>query len=257
MRLRALGLGFAYGTRQVLEDVTFALEPGKVVGLVGPNGAGKTTLLRVLAGLLPAPGELEYDGVPLAQLSSRERASRRAYVAQDAGEPFPYRVDEVVAMGAAHRSRFFAAPAKAAAVHQALAAVGAAGLAERRYDQLSGGERQLVLLARALVQESALLLLDEPASHLDLKHRSGLIAALRHKARQGAAILWSMHELSLAGVACDEVLVLWHGRLAAQGRPEEVLTAERLSAVYEVPLCRGSHPLTGAPTVELDPRAWA
>jgi iron complex transport system ATP-binding protein len=255
--LAAKDLGFSYGGHVVLAGVSLQLERGAIVGLIGPNGVGKTTLLKLLAGLLEGDGVIEYDGVDLRRLSVRARAARRAYVAQEAAAPFPYRVAEVVAMGRAFTTATFAAPGSPAAVREALAEVGIGELYDRRFDELSGGERQLVLVARALLQSTDIVILDEPASHLDLRHRAHIIAALARRARAGVAVIASMHDLSLAGIACDRILLLAERQLVADGRPSEVLTAERLSAVFGVPLCAGRHPLSGTPTVELDPRAWA
>jgi len=251
-------LSFAFGARRVLHDITLDFGPGRLVGLVGPNGAGKTTLLKLAAGLLvPAAGEVLYDGHSLAHLSVRARAPLRAYVAQGLGEPFPYQVDEMVAMGQAFASRTYSAPQPGEAVHAALAEVGFLGDPARRFDELSGGERQLVVLARALVQGARVLILDEATSHLDLKHKSALVAALKRRARQGVLVLWSVHDLGLAALACDEVVVLKDGGVVAAGSPRQALDAATVARVYEVPVLVGTHAGHGAPTVELDPAAWA
>jgi iron complex transport system ATP-binding protein len=247
---------FSYGARRAVDGVTLEVLAGKVVALVGPNGSGKTTLLKLAAGLLTGTGQVSYAAAPLPTLTPRARAVHRAYVAQDDPEPFPYRVDEVVAMGLAHRHRFFAAPAPGPAVVEALAEVGYDGGLERRYDALSGGERQLVRLARGLVQGAGLLLLDEPTSHLDLKHRAAIVRALRRRAAAGVAVLWSIHDLSLAVKACDQVVVLRAGRVLARGRPDE-LTAAQLREAYDVDLVLGTHPTLGTPTIELDPAQWS
>jgi iron complex transport system ATP-binding protein len=247
---------FAYGARRAVDGVALDVSAGKVVALVGPNGSGKTTLLKLAAGILTGRGQISYDGEALSGLSPRARAARRAYVAQDDPEPFPYRVDEVVAMGLAHRHRFFAAPAPGTAVAEALAEVGYDGGLDRRYDALSGGERQLVRLARGLVQGAGLLLLDEPTSHLDLKHRAAIVRALRRRAAAGVAVLWSIHDLALAVKACDQVVVLRAGRVLASGRPTE-LTAAQLREAYDVDLVLGTHPTLGTPTIDLDPAQWS
>ncbi len=249
-------LAFAFGGRAVLRGVALALAPGEVVGLVGPNGAGKTTWLRCLAGLLPTAGEIAYQGTPLTALSTRERSRRRAYVPQVGAVAFPYRVREVVAMGLAHRQRFFAPPRQAAVIDETLTALGFAPSPEQQFAALSGGEQQQVLLARALVQRAPLVLLDEPTSALDLRHRAALIVALRAAAAGGAGVLLSSHDLNLAALACDRLVLLADGQVQATGSPAEVLTSERLSATYQVPVVVAEHPVVGAPAVQLDPRGW-
>jgi iron complex transport system ATP-binding protein len=257
MSLLARDLHFGYGGKPVLRGVDLEAPPGSIVGLVGPNGAGKTTLLKLAAGLLlPSAGELFYGGDNLSRLSMRQRASRRAFVPQSVSEPFPYRVDEMVAMGRAHTSRTYNAPRPGAAEAEALAEVGFAADPSRRFDELSGGEQQQVLVARALVQASALLILDEPLSHLDLKHRAAIVVALKRRARAGAAVLWSVHDLRLASQVCDRLVMLHEGRVIATGSPEEVLSAELVSAVYKVPVVIERQPSLGTTSVDLDPRQW-
>jgi iron complex transport system ATP-binding protein len=255
LALEATDVRFAYGTRRALDGASLRVEAGRIVGLVGPNGSGKTTLLKVVAGILPGEGEVRYGGQPLASLSGRERARRRSYVAQDDPEPFPYRVDEVVAMGLAHLSPLFAAPSPGPWVAAALAEVGFDKGLDRRYDALSGGERQLVRIARTLVQAAPLLLLDEPTSHLDLKHRAAIVKALKRRVAAGAAVVWSVHDLGLATAVCDELVLLKDGRVLASGAPA-ALAPERLREAYEVDLLVGTHPVLGTPTIDLDPAAW-
>ncbi|MFC1611309.1 ABC transporter ATP-binding protein [Myxococcota bacterium] len=248
-------LHFAYGVRPVLRGVSLAIESGEIVGLVGPNGSGKTTLLRCLAALLQASGEIRYAGVLLETLSPRARAQQRAYVPQTVSVVFPYRVCDVVAMGLAHRSRFYGASQCGECVERALEEVGFEPPPTQRFDRLSGGERQQVIVARAFVQTAGLLLLDEPTSALDLKHRAAVVAALKRHTRSGAAVLLSLHDLNLAALVCDRLLLLSAGDVVAQGRPSEVLGRDILERTYGVPVVCGSDS-SGAPTVQLDPRAW-
>jgi iron complex transport system ATP-binding protein len=250
-------LDVAYGTKPVLRNVAFEVEAGNVVGLIGPNGAGKTTLIRAVAGLVPSTGEIRYGQDLLSTLSIRARAERRAYVPQQTDNVFPYRVHDLVAMGLAHQSRWYGTPFDCDRVCRALEEVGFAGSADEHFDRLSGGERQQVMIARSLVQGAALLLLDEPTSALDLKHRARTVAAMRRRARQGGAVLMSMHDLNLAAAACDRLILLDRGRVAANGPPAEVIRSEVLSPVYGVQVVCGTHPSAALPTVELDPGAWA
>jgi iron complex transport system ATP-binding protein len=253
--LVARDLEFAYGAAPVLRGVSLDLEGGEVVALVGPNGSGKTTLLRSLAGLLNARGDIHYGDAPLDTLTQRERAHRRAYVPQRVAVVFPYRVVDVVGMGLASRARFYGAPISSECVDAALSEVGFAPSRHQRFDRLSGGERQQVVVARALVQEADIILLDEPTSALDLRHRAAIIGALRRRAAAGAAVLVSLHDLNLAALACDRLLLLADGEIVANGPPATVLSQEMIERVYGVPVACGTH--HGVPTVQLDPRAWS
>jgi iron complex transport system ATP-binding protein len=255
--LSARDVRFAYGRAPVLDRISLTLAPGEIVGLVGPNGSGKTTLLRCLAGLLPATGAIRYGGEELAALSPRQRAARRAFVPQGVPASFPYRVADVVAMGLAFRSRFYGGAVEPARIDAVLAEVAFEPAAELRFDRLSGGERQQVLVGRALIQEAPLLLLDEPTSALDLRHRAAIIAALHRRATAGSAVLISLHDLNLAALACDRLLLLADSGIAAEGAPADVLTREIVERVYGVPVVCGMHPRAPVPTVQLDPSSWS
>ncbi len=255
--IRAEGLSFAYGHRRVLDAITLSVAPGDMAAVVGPNGAGKSTLLRCLAGLLRGEGHITYAGTPLASLNARARARRRSFVPQQVGAPFPYTVGEVIAMGLAHESRFFSPPAAGERLAQAAAAVGFGGPMSRRFDHLSGGEQQQVLIARALVGRANLLLLDEPTSNLDLLHRALVIKALKERVRAGATAVLAMHDLNLAALSCDHLFLLSAGRLRAEGTPAAVLRPDLLREVYGVWVVCGVHTFAGVPTVELDPRVWS
>lgn len=249
--LLAHGVGFAYRT-PILVDVALHVPRGMTVGLIGPNGSGKSTLLRVLAGLLSGSGTVMYDGVPLGALSLRARSARRGYVAQATPDAPPYAVAAMVGMGLAHAHALFSSPQNPAAVGAALAAVQCSAAPTQRFDTLSGGERQQVMVARALVANPPLLLLDEPLAALDLRHQAAIVRALKARARAGAAVLMSLHDLSLAAMVCDALVLLHRGRVVAAGPPATVLTATRLAQIYEVPVSVGQHPRRGTPTVELD-----
>ncbi|MBI3179776.1 MAG: ABC transporter ATP-binding protein [Deltaproteobacteria bacterium] len=254
--LTAQGLSFTYGRYRVLDGVTLSVPRASVLGVVGPNGAGKSTLLRCLAGILHGQGVVAYGGVAVTQESARARARRRSYVPQQTGLAFPYTVSEVIAMGLAHESRFFNPPASAASVAEIARAVGFTGSLSHRYDRLSGGEQQQVLVARALVGRADILLFDEPTSSLDLRHRALVMAAVEARRRAGATVVLAMHDLSLAALACDRLLLLSAGRAVSEGAPAEVLRPDVLREVYGVSVVCGVHTITGTPTVDLDPSAW-
>jgi iron complex transport system ATP-binding protein len=215
---------------------------GKLSALIGPNGCGKSTLVRLFAGLLtPARGEILFDEASLRSIPRREAAKRIAYVPQAHTLAFPFTVLEVVLTGRSPytpRFRFEDERDRARAL-EALETVDAAHLAERRVTELSGGERQMVAVARALAQEPQCLVLDEPSAALDLKHRAALVrtlAALRDA--QGLTAVVVTHDLHLIDPLFDHVFALRGGTLVAQGRPDEVLTDAVLADVYEDPHVR-------------------
>lgn len=238
--LCASGLEFAYGERCVLSAVDLALAPGELHVLVGPNGSGKTTLARALSGtLLPRAGRVELCGAPLGSRTRRETARLLAVVPQDGHVVFPYRVREMVAMGRAPHLGPLGreGPGDRERVVQALAALDLEALASRSYPTLSGGEKQRVLLARALAQDCAVWLFDEPTAHMDLGHRLHTFEWLRawlaeHPDRRGALLI--THDLQLAARFADRLSLLCAGRVLACGTPAQVLTRDRIAQAYGV-----------------------
>jgi len=232
------GVGIGLGGSPVLRDVSLELAPGEIVGLAGSNGAGKTTLFRVASRVLrPDRGEVRLAGQPIATLSRRELARRLAVVPQDVAVAFPFRAGEVVLMGRSpHLSGLgFESERDVGIAQDALAALGIAHLAERSMLALSGGERQLVLVARALAQDPRVLLLDEPTSHLDLRHRTRVLERVRDfVARDGRSALVVSHDLTLSARTVDRIALLEGGTLRACGPPAEVLTADNLRVVFGV-----------------------
>ena len=237
-RLAAERVSFAFRDAVVLADVDVALGAGELVAVLGPNGSGKSTLLRVLAGLArPSTGEVRLDGRPLGALGRRAVARRLALVPQDPRVDYPFTALEVTLMGRAPHQRGLGLPSARdlAVAEDALARVDAGGLAGRLIDHLSGGERQRVFLARALAQEPDVLLLDEPTTHLDVRHQLETHALLRHLCRErGLACVTVVHDLNLAMTYCDRVVVLAGGRVAA---------------VFGVAVIPIPHPLGGPPVL--------
>lgn len=257
--ITAEGVACAYASwpRMALQPVNFVLQPGEILGLIGPNGAGKSTLLRRVAGLLSGPGVVRYGTAVSGSLDWRALARCRAVVLQQQPATMPpYCVGDMVAQGRAHHSRLFLAPQADALARAILDELGFTKPLSRPYAALSGGEQQLVLVARALVQQTPAILLDEPQSCLDLQHRARLMMALRARARAGSAVLVSLHDLNLAALTCDRLLLLHEGRMVALGTAAEVFDKAALQQVYETPLALGRHPTCNAPTVELDASEW-
>jgi iron complex transport system ATP-binding protein len=235
--LRFAGVALRFGAREVLRGVTLDVAPGEVVGLVGRNGAGKTTLLRVATRVLrPQRGSVELAGRPLEAWSRRELARAVAVVPQQTLVPFPFTVAEVVLMGRAPHQPFlgFDSPADLAIAARALERLGIGQLAERSVLALSGGERQLALVARALAQEADLLLLDEPTAFLDLEHRLAVLELVRERSREGRSALVVSHDLALAARFCDRVAILSQGRVLAAGPPRDVLDPARLREAFGI-----------------------
>ena len=249
----ARNVEFSYASSRILQSVDVTVPRNHLLGIIGPNGSGKTTLLRCLAGLLAYRGKISYGHQDVAPLSLRERAGLRAYLPQLTAQDLPYRAKDVVAFGLAHRHRFFAAPVAADEVDAALSEVGFLGDPAALYSALSGGERQQILLAQALIQGAPRIFCDEPTSALDLRHRADTFYALRKRVATGASVVVTLHDLNLASVACDSLLLLNAGRIAASGSVHDVLQADILGSVYKTPLVCGVHPQLGVPTVEIKP----
>ncbi len=235
--LAAQDLTVRFGARRVLDAVSMTLVRGEIVGLIGPNGAGKTTLLRACAGLIAeAAGRIRIDGTAIASLERQRRARTIAYLPQEATCHWPLEVGRLVALGRLPHLLPWQRPSgdDAAAVATALRLADVEDLVGRNVPTLSGGELGRVLLARALAVEPALLLADEPVAGLDPEHQLRMMAVLRDRSRAGAGVVVTLHDLGLAARFCDRLVLLSAGRIAADGAPDAVLTAERLACVYGI-----------------------
>jgi iron complex transport system ATP-binding protein len=245
---RLAGVGFRYASGHGVDEIDLEVGAGEVVGLLGPNGAGKSTLMKLISGVVgPYRGAIELGGEELRALPRRERARRVAVVPQEVRAEVPFTVLEVVLLGRhPHLSSLaFESEADLERAHAALARLDAAHLAPRPLDELSAGERQRVTVARALVQETPLVLLDEAASALDLRHQVELFDLVRALADEGRGFLIALHDLNLAAEYCDRVVLLVDGRIAAAGETAATLTYPNLTRAYGTEIYVDVHDLTG------------
>ena len=222
----------------MVRDVSFRVEQGRLAVLLGPNGSGKTTLFKCIAGLWkPSNGKVKLDGTDLLSLSYRQRAELLAVVPQEHTPPFPYTVLEAVLMGRATHVGLYSAPAAADIdiARKALDDVGVSHLADRCYTRISGGERQMVLIARAIAQDAPVLLLDEPTSHLDFRNQNKVLEMVRRiAADKGLTVLMTLHDPNLAAFFADQVVMLKNGQIVADGEPDLVLDEQTLGVLYDV-----------------------
>ncbi len=254
---RAHGLTWTVGSATIVDSLDLAVERGELVGVIGPNGAGKTTLLRLLAGLLPpTAGEVLLDGRAIDGMESRGRARLVSFMTQDVSQAFPFTVMEILLMGRyPHLGRFQKEGTEdLERARRMLSYVGLTAVEERGFNVLSGGERQLVLFAKALVQDTDGLLLDEPSSSLDIHHQDRIFSMAQELAREGRAVIASVHNLSVAAQYCSRLVLLEKGRIACDGRPEQVLRSEILDRVYGVRTMVSPSLATGSLTVTVVPR---
>jgi len=254
--LEARGLACGYGGADVLRGVDLRLARGELAALLGPNGSGKTTLLMALAGLLPPrSGSVQLAGRDLRSLAPKERARRVSCVPQRLEAPEGFSVRELVRLGRFARTGLFGGYSQddLDAAEAAMAETGCLDLAERLAAELSGGEYQRVLLARALCQGRELLLLDEPTSALDLARRVEALDLLARLNRAGSTTLLALHDLNLAALYCPRLIFLKAGRVALDGPTRDVFTEENLREIYGADIRVAPHPVTGAPQAHLVP----
>ena len=229
------GLGIGYGRKQVGHDITLQLAEGEILCLLGPNGSGKSTLLKTLLGLLPAQaGQLHVLGRPLAEWPRRELARRLGYVPQAHSGEFPFTVEEIVLMGrTAHMPRYAVPSAEDRRIaRESLDTLGIGALAQEPFTHISGGERQLALIARALAQQPAILIMDEPTASLDFGNQLRVLEKIRRLRHEGLAILLCTHQPEHAARLADRVALFRDGTLHATGTPDVLLTVQRLAWLY-------------------------
>lgn len=245
MRLQVEGLTFSYGEKEAAENVSIHVNEGEFVGLIGPNGSGKSTVLKnIYRGLIPDAGSIMLDGENLLTMPYKKSALKMAVVGQENDVPFDFLVEEIVAMGRSpHKKLFDVDNAKdKEIVHHALEHLGMEKMAKRNYLHLSGGEKQRVIIARAVAQESDFFILDEPTNHLDISYQMQIFDFIK---RLKVTVLSAIHDLNMAALYCDRIYVLKEGKVVLEGTPEEVLTPENIYEVYGVKSSVIKHPITG------------
>ena len=251
-------VSFSVAEKWIIDAVSISVKRSEFVGLIGPNGAGKTTLLRLLIGVLAATeGEIFLEGRPLEEIRLRERARKVSYLSQEASTVFPYPVLDILLMGRYPFLGRFRRESESdlEKARRALSYVGLSGFEDRYFNELSGGERQLVLFAKILVQETDLLLLDEPTSNLDIKHQNQLFSMACELTREKKAVVAAVHNLNIASQYCTRLILLHQGRVAADGKPQDVLRCDLLDPVYETKTVVTRNVSTGALVVNVGQHA--
>jgi len=252
-RLRFNNATIGYGQKPVLYSVSLAVSPGEVLGVVGPNGVGKSTLIKAASGILsPLEGQIFINNYDINRLSPPERARNLAVVPQARQLPEAFTARDVVLMGRTPYLGWLAGESEVdhRIADEVMSKTATAHLADRQVGQLSGGEQQRVLIARALAQTPSVLLLDEPTAHLDLKHQDEVLKLVRELAlKEDFAVVITLHDLNLVARFSDRVALLSNGRVRDVGDPVQVLTPDELAEVYGVEIHVSSHPIHGTPLV--------
>jgi len=253
--IEARNIKFGYDTTPVIEEISFVVDAGQMVAIIGPNGSGKTTLLKIINGtLLPDAGQMMIDGRETGKWLRKEIARKVAIVPQETSVIFPFYAEEIVLMGRfPHLGRYrFEDQKDYAIVHEAMKKTDTVSFASRRFGELSAGERQRVLIARALAQEPKILLLDESTVFLDLKHQARFMALLHQlNAEQNLTVMFVTHDINLGAQNSEKIIMLASGKIYAIGKPADVITATNIKEVYDVNVGIDANPYDGSPRVTL------
>ncbi len=249
--IELINVSTGYESKTVLKDVNIRLESGEITCLLGPNGVGKTTLFKTLLGFIhPSIGQIYINGINLNKLTPKEYAKHVAYVPQAQHTPFPYTVKDVVLFGRTVHLRTFASPGKKDKIiaEKSLELLEVSHLADRLYTELSGGEKQMVIIARALAQEASFLVLDEPSSSLDYGNQIKIIKKIKALERESIGILMSTHSPDHAFMLGSKAIILNNGKVFAHGSPDKIVTQEILKEIYGVNVQIFDTPANGIPS---------
>jgi len=253
--INAENINFSYAVKPVMADISFSIDKAEMAAVIGPNGSGKTTLLKIINGtLFPNAGRLLIDGKETRRWSRKDIAQKVAIVPQETAVVFPFFAEEIVLMGRfPHLSNYrFEDKKDYRIVHEAMEKTDTLAFAARRFDELSAGERQRVLIARALAQEPKVLLLDESTVFLDLKHQAQFLGLLRQlNTGQDLTVIFVTHDINLAAQHADRIILLYSGKIYAIGKPAEVITAANIKEVYDVDSVIDQNPQNGLPRMTL------
>lgn len=255
MRLEVSNLSFAYYDKNIIEDISLNVNKGDFVGIIGPNGSGKSTVLKNLyRALQPDRGYAYLDGEDLYKMSYKKSATKLGVVGQENFVPFDFRVEEIVAMGRSPHKGLFDGDTKEdrEIVMRSLEQIGMAGMEKRNYLHLSGGEKQRVILARALAQQTDFLILDEPTNHLDIYYQLQIFDLVKSL---GVTVLSAIHDLNIAAMYCNRLYVMKDGHVSRCGTPEEILTPEVIYEVYGIKADVRIHPVTRKPSITFLPES--
>lgn len=237
MSLEVFNLSFSYGKHEVLSDINMKAETGELLAVLGPNGVGKSTLFQCILGLLPFEnGRINVDGKNLKSLSAQELAKRVAYIPQSHAPAFNFPVFDIVLMGTSSQISSVSMPGKRQVdlAEESMARLGIMHLKDRGYQNISGGERQLTLIARSLAQNAKILVMDEPTSNLDYGNQIRILTQIKRLAGEGYTIIYSTHNPDQSFLFADKVLALLNGCVVKHGMPHDVITPELISNLYNV-----------------------
>ena len=257
MRLQVNDLSFSYDDKKIIEDIHLNVAKGEFVGIIGPNGSGKSTILKNLYRTLkPDHGTAILDHEDLYSMSAKEAAKVIGVVGQENSIPFDFKVEEIVAMGRSPHKKLFDGDtiADQDIITNALKQTGIEHMAKRDYLQLSGGEKQRVIIARVLAQQTDFLLLDEPTNHLDIRYQLQMFDLIKGL---GVTVLSAIHDLNIAGLYCDRIYALKEGRLFKAGTPEEILTTAVIQEIYGVQADVMMHPITNKVSITYIPKSYS
>ena len=245
MRMQINGLTYSYDDKEAISDVCIDVKKGEFVGIIGPNGSGKSTVLKnVYRAITPDSGTITLDDENLLKMKYKKSAQKLAVVGQENDVTFDFSVEEIVAMGRSPHKKLFDADTEydKYMVNHSLEHLGMEKMAQRNYQHLSGGEKQRVIIARAVAQESDFFILDEPTNHLDINYQMQIFDFVK---RLKVTVLSAIHDLNMAALYCDHIYAMKEGRVLYSGTPEEVLTEEIIFDIFNVKSSVVKHPVTG------------